>query len=554
MTKALLALVLTGAGLFAQPVVNAAVNAASYARPGLPNGGLAQSSYISIFGQRLGPQGGAMSQYPLPTTLGGVSAKVGATDLFIVYASPTQINAIIPGTTPLGNHQLVVTVNGQAAAPISVQVVARSFGLFSLNQAGSGPALSFKYISQGNEPVSTLVEALNPGGTLTFYGTGAGAGASPDNIPSTDPAIPGLNLASDVEILVGGKRASIAYFGRPNWGSAIDQIVATLPADTPTGCYVPMIVRVGGVTSNSTSVSVAPQGQSVCSDPNGFSQAELEAAKGRGVRQGFLSMVKIETEMNFLGQSIAQKSEALNGTFTAYTFDEMIRASSMGRAAYTNGTCSVYTFDGEQAEQVDPITGRQLDAGPALSAQNSNGTQSLTKLAGSIGFYNKLIMTSSLPFPGAPPAEPEFLTTGNHTYTGPGGADVGAFTASLNWPAAFAWTNQAAITSVNRGAGVIVNWTGGDPAGSVQITGFSGVYRGNDAIGAGFVCIEDASKGTFTVPAAITSALPVSSVVEGVPLGQLSVTGTTLKPFDAPNLDIAYISYTAGAAKMLGYN
>lgn len=559
-------LLLAAAAASAQPVVSAALNAASYARPGLPNSGIARGSLIAIFGANIGPpvppSGVAVTGYPIQTTFNGVSARLGGRNLFITYATPNQVGAVVPSDTPLGAQPLTVTFNGVTSAPLTVQVVNRAFGIFTANQAGSGPAAGLKFVSQGAPEVpTTLFEAMNPGGVLTLFGTGFGPSNNPDNVAATNLAIPGLN-ASDVQVTIGGKVAPIDFFGRSPCCASIDQINVRIPADVPTGCYVPVVVTVAGVTANATTISVAPPGKKICSDPNGYSEELLSRALATGgLRQGILNANKILVEMP---GAPATASDVMSASFTRYTIRDLIEASGEF-SQLTNGSCVVYTFAGDDTSPDDPVDARltELDAGPSITVRNSNGTKTLDKVQGSRGFYSKSILPlpaglpPGLPLPPVPGIEygPEFLTTGDHVFTGPGGADVGAFSATLNWPAVFNWTNRGAITTVNRGGNLQINWSGGDPQGTVQITGFSGTPVGNSAVGAGFICLEAASRGTFTVPSSILRALPVTGNVEGSPLGQLAVYGMSrMGNFTAPGLDFGWMLYLAGQAKPVTYN
>ena len=67
-------------------------------------------------------------------------------------------------------------------------------------------------------------------------------------------------------------------------------------------------------------------------------------------------------------------------------------------------------------------------------------------------------MTRSFPLaPSLQPAE-------HLLFTGPGGADVGSFNATINLPnPILTWTNQSAAATITRTQGVTVNWTGGAP-------------------------------------------------------------------------------------------
>ena len=124
---------------FAQPYVNyrGVVNVASYMAPGLPAGSLAQGGMVAIFGRNLGPAAGVpATAFPLDTTLSGVSLTVTqkstTVNAYPVYVGAGQINAIIPSNTPLGRATIQVTVNGVASNPSPVNVVAASFGAFSV--------------------------------------------------------------------------------------------------------------------------------------------------------------------------------------------------------------------------------------------------------------------------------------------------------------------------------------------------------------------------------------------------------------------------------------
>lgn len=102
------------------------------------------------------------------------------------------------------------------------------------------------------------------------------------------------------------------------------------------------------------------------------------------------------------------------------------------------------------------------------------------------------------------------LKSGTYTFTVTGGADVGPVTASIDYPRSFVW-NHDAITSVNRSQPLPITWTGGSPGALVSILGNSSLGPGTTSdIGTAFTCWEDATKGSFTVPVSVLSALPPS--------------------------------------------
>lgn len=184
-------LVLLALPLAAQPA--AAVNVASYANPNLPNGNIAQGSMFAVFGTNIGPAAVAtVSAFPLPTTLGGTSIKVtsgGVTvDCIMIASTASQVAAVLPSRTPVGDGMLTLTFNGQAGAPIPIKVVAHSFGTFGINQAGSGPGV----LTNAINPLSrnTIFNSALAGEMWDIWGTGLGAvqgeeaaGALPGDLP-----------------------------------------------------------------------------------------------------------------------------------------------------------------------------------------------------------------------------------------------------------------------------------------------------------------------------------------------------------------------------------
>src|SRR5205823_8871179 len=127
-------------------------------------------------------------------------------------------------------------------------------------------------------------------------------------------------------------------------------------------------------------------------------------------------------------------------------------------------------------------------SGPGLTAQ-------LTQPAGFPGSYNATIQGDPLAAGGA------------FTFTGHGGADVGAFTATVNASPALTWTNKDQISTVTETAGQLITWTGGDPNGTVQITGGSSSGIETPIVGGSFICTEKNSAKQFNIPAAVLLTL-----------------------------------------------
>ncbi len=209
---------------------------------------------------------------------------------------------------------------------------------------------------------------------------------------------------------------------------------------------------------------------------------------------------------------------------------------------------------------VSPIQPRGSNAGALINVNAPTGAKSLKPVANTPGNYAETLASGGISIPGVPGGggDPDgYLVAGNYTFNnGAGGTDVGAFNASFTMPAVLNWTNKAAINTVDRTAGVTVNWTGGDPSGFVQIYGYSYTDTSDNPVTGFFLCVERTSAGSFNVPAAVLLALPAtpSGGTGFVPTGTLAV-GTVSNPvtFTAPGLDAAATVAVALTAKSVNY-
>src|SRR5262249_14761565 len=151
-----------------------------------------------------------------------------------------------------------VTFNGNTSAPVRIRVVKSNFGIFTLNQKGSGPAAMFNVASNGVPSLNRLTSTAAPGQTVSIFGTGLGPIAGSDN------AAPGAVTPSgiDVKILIAGRTITPSYAGRQPQYAGEDQINFTLPADSafPDGCFLPFAVQVDGVVSNYATLARSSSG------------------------------------------------------------------------------------------------------------------------------------------------------------------------------------------------------------------------------------------------------------------------------------------------------
>jgi uncharacterized protein (TIGR03437 family) len=531
---ALAATVLVSHGAVAQPAIASLGirNGASYALPGLPNSGIAQGSLFIVFGQNMGPAKIVqVSSYPLPTSAGlaGTSIQVtinGTTvDAIMLYTLATQVAAVLPSSTPIGTGTLTVTYNGQASAPAPITVVKSSFGIFAVNQSGTGAGVLQNVNSQSDRPFNSPTQSAQPGQVIILWGTGLGpvtgneaAGPLPGDMPS-------LN----VHVWVGAKEAAIQYRGRSGCCTGDDQIVFVVPAGVE-GCAIPVYVQIDNTISNFATISIGSAGVQ-CSDPNSLTPAQIQTAtKNGGIRSASLSV----NHFDGVAGTTHQVSDEMQAVFAKTP----LSALSGFSLALKAGECTVFQF---------PVSGPNgtntyLDAGKI-------------SVSGPVGPYD--LFTSikgqyQLSFlPGGPSNTPGLITDGTqvkpgtYTFTGSGGADVGAFTATVDYVNTFRW-DQSSVAAVDRSQPLAISWTGGTAGGVVFINVISSAAPGpTGSVGAALFCAEDATLGSFTLPAPLLSALPPSFTdADGNSQGTLEVYENVAgAPFTASGLDLASTSY-----------
>jgi len=521
----------------AQPAIAALGirNGASYALPGLPNSGIAQGSIFIIFGQNLGPAKIVqVSSFPLPTSQGlaGTSIKVtvaGTTvDAIMLYTLATQVAAVLPSNTPIGIGTVTVTFNDQTSAPAPITVVKSSFGTFSINQAGSGAGVLQNVNSQADRPFNGATKAANPGQVIILWGTGIGPVAGNEAAGPLPGDMKNLNL----HVFVGTTEAVVQYRGRSGCCTGIDQIVFVVPAGVE-GCSVPVFVEIDNIISNFTTMAIAQSG-STCSDPGLSASVIQQATANGGIRAGSLTVGRLDGDA---GKTTTQ-SDLLGATFVKVSLDALLHAGPIPKA----GLCYVSQFPGYV-----PPSPSYLDAGK-VSVTTPVGPYDL--VSPFKGVYSLSFLPGANGVPGVI-GDGTRLKAGTYTFTVTGGADVGPVTASIDFPRSFQW-NHDAVTSVNRSQPLVITWTGGSAGALVNILGNSSVAAGTTSdIGTAFSCFEDATKGSFTVPVSILSALPASYTGNDAHAhGNLQVFETFYgTPFTASGIDYGTILYDDAYSK-----
>jgi uncharacterized protein (TIGR03437 family) len=517
------------------------VNAASFLPPGLPSGALARGGIITIFGTGLGPAAGVqVSSFPLQTTFQGVSVSVaqGATQVAAipVYVSASQLNVLLPSTAPLGKVSLRVNYNNAVSNPVPAQVVNTALGLFAIG-GGAGPAVVQNFVSAASQPVNTFQTTATAGQTMIAYGTGLGPITGPDNV-----APPSGNLSAAVQVFVGGVQAAVQYSGRSPCCSGLDQIVFQIPAGAPTGCWVPLYMTAGGVTTNAVTIAIDAKGQA-CSEPT-------NALAGRFMGGGKIGTVRLFRTSTLQDIGTAVPLEVAED-FVVSDFANIPPAQFAFASLFSQppaGACTIMGSKGDvlaTGVQTGASPPPRLNAGAAFSITGPNGVTTPTSVS---ALRPAAPLGSFAPFlPGLP--NQLSLVSGQYTLSTSGGPDIGPFQVSLNMPPAFTWSGRQGLNAVDRTQPLTLSWSGLPQGQSMAILGGNVDLPSNSS--AQFYCLAPPNATSFTVPAAILGALPQSEANVLLSKGVIYLHSMPVAngvPFSAQGLDagIAMSGYMIG--------
>lgn len=221
-----------------RPVLTSVVNAASFKSI------IGPGAWISLMGHNLAPSV-ILQSVPFPISLDGVSAELqsvgGVFNLFIEYASPTQINAFVPQNLPVSffgtSCSVAITVpTGTTSINTTCQGLSPALFSYGTQQYASATHLDGSVIGviPGTRPAQN-------GEIITLWGTGFG---------QTAPAVSDVNsvfapqaLANSVAVYVGGQSVQVLWAGMV--GTGLDQFNIQLP-DNLTSGDVPISIKIGG--------------------------------------------------------------------------------------------------------------------------------------------------------------------------------------------------------------------------------------------------------------------------------------------------------------------
>ncbi len=230
--------------------------------------------------------------------------------------------------------------------------------------------------------------------------------------------------------------------------------------------------------------------------------------------EGAFSVTKSSTTLP--GFPTALATDNIGGQFGSFTAAEW----NLPFSAQTFGPCSVFDVT-NPANGKPPYTADSfLDAGTiAVSGPNLPPGAVLTKMQGPGG-----PSYSFTPSPGVTLAYGGKYTISN----GSGGSQIGPFNISATLPDSFSVTNWDAITSINRGSGLTINWTGSG-FDTIVISAIGSTTANSNTHTVALFCTitPAAASGSFSVPQDALALLPAVQAVSSTDIALLSVTAST---------------------------
>ena len=231
------------------------VNNASFAASPAP---VAPGSIAAVFGQNL--NAGSTLWFSnfgqdgkLVTSLGGATVAINGIPAPLFYSTPQQLGIQIPvQLAGQASAIIVVTVAGESSAPRSLNLAEHAPGIFTVNQQGSGIA---SVLHENGGAQVTVANPAQPGELLTFFMTGLGPLTPP---LETGAPSAGNQTAAASTVTIDGVQAGVEYSGSAAGTVGLNQVRVRVPVGTRAAPDIPVVLRIGGQTSNPATIPVGP--------------------------------------------------------------------------------------------------------------------------------------------------------------------------------------------------------------------------------------------------------------------------------------------------------
>ena len=388
----------------AKPTVTAVANVASYA-----DGSISPGEMVVIFGTGMGPAsvvGFQLDQQGrIANTLSQVQVLFDGNPAPLIYVSAKQISAMVPyGIAGKSSTQIQVVYQGSTSDSFQKPIVPSAPGIFTADSSGQGQGA----MTNADGSYNTSSNPATPGSYVTFYLTGEGQtdpSGSDGNIATST-----ANVALPVTVLIAGRTAQLLYAGSaPGNVNGFAQINAVIPSDLQYGGNLPLVVKIGGIASQS-GVTLAVSGpptpipgapQSLAWSPNASGQLVLTWTPADGLAARF----HVERQIGGSGAfteiavvTVPATTFTDTGVTAGVSYQYRVRAENdYGFSAYSavaTGTVPVAPLT--PPSNVQAVSASQTQINLTWSTANTNATKfHIERKLGASGAYAEITAVPS---------------------------------------------------------------------------------------------------------------------------------------------------------------
>ncbi|MDX1980640.1 MAG: hypothetical protein SFV51_10250 [Bryobacteraceae bacterium] len=213
------------------PLPLQAVSSASFAA-----GELAADSIVSIFAADLTVDTESAASQPLPATLAGLQVRISnaagvSRNAGLVFASPNQLNVVLPTGLPEGEATLAVLSGGTVRSQNTVRMARVSPGVFAADASGRGAAaaVAIRVAADGTQTSQVTFQCSGEPAQCVPVPISFGAPADQLVLVLFGTGIRGRSDLANVQVSVGGLLLPVQYAGAQGGFAGLDQVNIALP-------------------------------------------------------------------------------------------------------------------------------------------------------------------------------------------------------------------------------------------------------------------------------------------------------------------------------------
>ena len=213
---------------------------------------VAAQTWVAILGTNLasttrGWTAADINAGQLPATLDNVSVTIDGKPAALLAVSPTRLMVLVPADDNLGPVPVVVTNNGVASDPVTVQLLPAAPELFAWKAKYAVVTADTSALPDLNSAPDTI-PATPAGGTVVLWATGLGGSSPAAPAGQLVPADQPYAAATTPVVTIGGVQATVTNAVLVPGSVELWAVTAQVPDALSPGDQ-PVTVQVGGVQS-----------------------------------------------------------------------------------------------------------------------------------------------------------------------------------------------------------------------------------------------------------------------------------------------------------------